>query len=265
MELKSFALTFLFIGGAYLMICALYYFQQERLLFIGASADTPPEHPRIQAVQHQVGSVALRGFRVSATHTDTELIALYFGGNAEDVAYSSWPMLSFEHTSVYLMNYRGYGNSEGSPGETELRQDALAHFDWIRERHPNAGIAIIGRSLGCAMALDLAAQRDVAGLVLISPFTSIGDVGAFHFPWLPVKPLLKHPFESVQDARRVKVGALIIAAENDEVIPRKFTDALREELKSPSELHIIPGTNHNSLMGEDLPWQLIGDYLKSLR
>jgi fermentation-respiration switch protein FrsA (DUF1100 family) len=114
------------------------------------------------------------------------------------------------------------------------------------------------------MALHVAARRDIDGIVLISPFTSLRDVGAFHLPWLPVRPLLRHPFDAVPDAHRIGVDVLVIAGENDSVVPRRFTDALVRELSSRAEVHIIPGTGHNDLMATARSWGLIRKYLLDL-
>jgi pimeloyl-ACP methyl ester carboxylesterase len=260
--MKSLALVCLITAGAYVAACALYYLQQDRLLFIGAGPVTPPSDPRIQPVEHVVNGLQLRGVRVLAQGGDTVL--LYFGGNAEPVVYNAPPMLRLETVTAYLIDYRGYGDSDGSPSERALREDALAHFDWIRMQHPQSRIVLVGRSLGSAMALHVAAHRDIDGIVLISPFTSLRDVAAFHLPWLPVRPLLRHPFDSVPDAHRIGGDVLVIAGENDSVIPRRFTDALVRELPSGAEVHIIPGTGHNDLMATGRSWGLIRSYLLDL-
>ena len=173
-------------------------------------------------------------------------------------------MLRLSLATAYLIDYRGYGESEGSPDERALRDDALAHFDWVQAQHPGSRMVLVGRSLGSALALHVAARREVDGIILISPFTSIRDVAAYHLPLLPVRPLLKHPFETVSDARRIEVDVLVIAADEDSVIPRQFTDAFVRELPNHTDAHIIPGTDHNDLMARALPWELVRDYLVHL-
>jgi len=247
---------------AFVGSCALYYFQQDRLLFIGAGSVTPPAHPRIQPVEHVVGGLHLRGVRVLASEGNTVL--LYFGGNAEPVVYNAWPMLELASVTAYLIDYRGYGDSEGSASEGALRDDALAHFDWVRAQHPGSRFVLVGRSMGCAMALHVAARRDVDGLVLISPFTSLRDVARLHLPWLPVGPLMKHPFDTLADARRIDVEALVIAAENDSVIPRRFTDEFVRTLPRRADVRIVAGADHNDLMATALPWDWIRAYLREL-
>ena len=260
--MKFLAMVCLIFASAYVAGCVIYYLQQDRLLFIGAGSVTPPSDPRIQPVENVVNGLHLRGVRVLAQEGNTVL--LYFGGNAEPVVYNALPMLQLTSVTAYLIDYRGYGDSDGSPSEHALRDDALAHFDWIRMQHPQSKIVLCGRSLGSAMALHVARRRDIDGIILISPFTSIGDVAAFHLPWLPVGPLLKHPFDTVPDAHHIDVDVLVIAAENDLVIPRRVTDALIRELPARTEAHVIPGTGHNDLMATAQSWALVRNYLRGL-
>ena len=261
--MKSLAVFCLVAAGAYLALCALYYLGQDRLLFIGARSVPLPPDPRVEPIEHVVAGYHLRGVRVRAKEGDTVL--LYFGGNAEPAVANAWPMLRLASVTAYLIDYRGSGYSDGSPSEGGLRSDALARFDWVRDQHPKSRIVLLGRSLGTAVALHVAARREIDGLVLISPFTSLRDVAAFHFPWLPVRPLMKHPFETLEDARRIETDVLVIAAENDSVIPRRFTQALLGELSSRTEAHVIPGTDHNNLMATAAEWALVRDHLRGLR
>ena len=145
--MRSLAVFFLISAGAYVAICALFYLQQDRLLFIGARPVTPPSDPRVQEIEHVVGGVRLRGVRVLAEEDDP-VVLLYFGGNAEPAVANAASMLTLGSVTAYLIDYRGYGDSAGSPSETALRSDALAHFDWVRGQHPKSRVAILGRSLG---------------------------------------------------------------------------------------------------------------------
>jgi len=261
--MKSIAMFFVISAGAYLAICALFYLQQDRLLFIGARPVTPPSDPRVHSIEHFVGGVSLRGVRVRAQE-DEDAVLVYFGGNAEPVVANVWSMLALASVTAYLIDYRGYGDSGGLPSEGALRDDALARFDWVRDQHPKSRIAIVGRSLGTAMALHVAARREVDGLILISPFTSLREVAAFHYPWLPVRSLMKNPFDTLGDARRIETDTLVIAAANDSVIPGQFTEALLRELPLGPEAHVIPGTDHNDLMATGEEWALVRDHLRGL-
>ncbi len=254
--------VFLLIGaGVYVAVCALFYLKQDRLLFIGARPVAPLADPRVQAIENVVGGLRLRGVRVRAE--EERVVLVYFGGNAEPVAANAGAMLALREVTAYLIDYRGYGDSEGTPSEGALRGDALAHFDWIRKQHPKRRIAIMGRSLGTAMALHVAARRELDGLILISPFASLRDVARFHYPWLPVRSLMRHPFETRGDAQRVGVDALILVAESDSVIPRSATEALVRELPRGPEIHVFPGRDHNDVMANAAEWALVENYLES--
>jgi pimeloyl-ACP methyl ester carboxylesterase len=183
---------------------------------------------------------------------------IYFGGNAEDVSYNIPLFLNlFPHHSLYLVNYRGYGGSTGSPGEAGLYKDAVTVFDFVRTRH--AKVSVIGRSLGSGVAVYLASVREIRKLVLVTPFDSIEAVARRHFPIFPTSFLLKDKFLSSTHAQRIKAQTLVIVAGRDEVIPRENSEALIAALPGPQTVvEFIPETDHDSVgMSER--------YLKSLR
>jgi len=260
--MRSLAFVLMIAAATYLVICGFYYLQQDRILFMGARSVAPPADPRVQPVERVVEGLHLRGVRVQAQEERTVL--LYFGGNAEPVVANAWPMLGLGSVTAYLIDYRGYGDSEGYPSEAALREDALAHVDWIRSQHPTSRIVLFGRSLGTAMALHVAARRDVAGLILVSPFTSLRDVARSHLPWLPVGPLMRNAFDTLPDLRRVGNEMLVIAAENDSVVPLRFTEAFLEERPENIESHVIPGADHNDLMVSASEWRLVSAFLDRL-
>lgn len=172
---------------------------------------------------------------------------LYFGGNAED---TSVHLPAFERAfpqhSLYLMHYRGYGGSEGSPSERFLVSDALALYDQIRIHHPQ--VTLIGRSLGSGIAVQVATQRPTERLVLVTPYDSIVDLAAAQFPAFPVRWLLLDRYESGRYAPAVRTPTLIIRAERDEIIPRASTEALfRRFPPGVAVMKVIAGAGHNDL------------------
>ncbi len=176
---------------------------------------------------------------------------LYFGGNAEDVS-ATWAELAdqFPDRSLYLMHYRGYGRSTGSPTEAALHADALTLYRHVSGlmggEHPD--IAVMGRSLGSGVAVHLAATQRVSHLLLVTPYDSIAAVAAAHFPWFPVKWLLRDRFDSAALAPRITVPTTVIIAEHDEVIPRERTDALVERfVPGVAREVVIAGASHNDV------------------
>lgn len=172
---------------------------------------------------------------------------IYFGGNAEDVSGNIPDFKNFfPGHNVYLVNYRGYGGSTGSPSEAGLYKDALALFDEIRSRYKS--ISVIGRSLGSGVATYLAALRDVDRLVLITPFDSIENVAKKALPVLPVSLLLKDKFDSVGRVAEIEAPVLVVTAEHDEVIPRRHSIALAEAFpESQVTVEVIPDAGHNTI------------------
>jgi uncharacterized protein len=172
---------------------------------------------------------------------------IYFGGNAEDVSQNMPDFTAaFPNYAIYLLHYPGYGGSSGHPSERAIVTAALALFDRIHAEHSN--VVVIGRSLGSGVAVHLASERPVARLVLVTPFDSLGDVAAEHYPFLPVRWLLRDKFESWRYAPQVTAPTRIIVAEQDEVIPRTSTDRLRTRFKGGiAAWVVVPGVGHNSI------------------
>ena len=172
---------------------------------------------------------------------------LYLGGNAEDVSLNM-PSFStaFPHHALYLPHYRGYGGSSGTPSERALFADALALFDDVHARHTK--VTVVGRSLGSAVAVYLAARRPVARLVLVTPFDSLQALAARQFRLLPVEWLLLDKFESWRYAPLVQAPTLLIAAEDDEIVPRSSTERLRSRFRGGlASFAVLSGTTHNNL------------------
>lgn len=152
---------------------------------------------------------------------------LYFGGNAENVVYTAYEFKQhFDDTTVYLMQYRGYGGSEGEPSEEALYSDAELVYNNIHERHDE--LAVMGRSLGSGIAVYLAALKDIRRLMLVTPYDSIENIAAGFYPFYPVSLVLKDRYDSISKVADIKADILVLAAEFDQVIPRNSTMNLVE-------------------------------------
>jgi hypothetical protein len=144
------------------------------------------------------------------------------------------------------MNYRGYGGSTGKPSETAIIADALALFDRVHLDHPR--IIVIGRSLGSGVAIQIASERPVERLVLVTPYDSLLTIAAGQFGFFPLRWLMLDKFESWRYAPKIKIPTLLIAAQNDEVIPYASTKSLYDRfLPSVASMKQLPGVGHNSI------------------
>lgn len=189
---------------------------------------------------------------------------LYFGGNAEDVAGNVEQFaVAFPDCSLYLVNYRGYGGSSGRPAEARLVADALAVFDHVgRER---SEIAVIGRSLGSGVAVQLASARPVERLVLVTPFDSLVNVAREYFRWLPVGLLMRERYESARRAPQVSARVLVVIADEDEIIRRERSYALAAAFApAQARVVVVPGVGHNTLDLSPEYLQMVAAFLSEL-
>lgn len=171
----------------------------------------------------------------------------YFGGNAEEVSLNIENFLAHVPANVVLVNYRGFGHSNGRPTEARLKRDSLEVFDTLVDKYNPSACLAWGRSLGSSIACYLAAQRQLDGLILTCPFDSIAAVAAGIYPAWLVKQVLTDPHRTVDFAGAIVCPALILAAEEDEVISFERTKALVQKLTCPTQLEVIPRTGHNTI------------------
>ncbi len=177
--------------GAYALLCILLFTGQRSHIYFPVPESNPAG---VRSMRLQSGDADLKIWFVQRPGPRA---IVYFGGNAEDVAYNMAGFsAAFPDHSLYLVNYRGYGGSSGEPTEAGLTSDAVSIFDQLRLRHPE--ISVIGRSLGSGIAVHLASLRDVRRLVLVTPFDSLVNVAREHFRYFPVSLLMRDRYESVR-------------------------------------------------------------------
>jgi len=190
-------------------------------------------------------------------------LALYFGGNAEEVSWMLEETANAPRVSWLLVDYRGYGLSEGAPGETALVSDALQWFDHATTL-PGVDpkrIFAFGRSLGSGVAVALAAQRPLAGLILATPYDSLAAVAKRYYWYLPVDLLLKHRFDSIALAPALRQPLLCLIAERDEVIPPAHGERLFAAWGGTKRKVVLQEAGHNSTDAHPMFWPSIREFL----
>jgi hypothetical protein len=172
---------------------------------------------------------------------------LYFGGRSEEV---SWVVRDagklFPGMTVLAVNYRGYGKSHGDPAEDLMVEDGRLLFDWLAERHhvDPKRVAVVGRSLGSGVAVQVAMERPVHSLVLITPYDSILAIAKRRFRAVPVEFVLRHRFESVKYAAALTAPTYVLRAASDDIVPHSHTDLLVAKLGKLHLDEIIPESDH---------------------
>jgi len=259
--------------GIAIGVPVLVYLLQDRLMFF----PQPMSAARRTVIAQQypaVDEVTLRaadGTRLHAWRVRTDPgspLVLYFGGNAEEV---SW-MLDVigdpragatPGVSWLLLDYRGYGASEGVPSEAALVADARLLFDRARAMDDGGTrqIFAFGRSLGSGVAVALAASRPLDGVVLVTPFDSAVAVARRYYPYLPVDWMMKHRFESDRHAPQLRIPLLCVIAERDDVIPPVHGERLFEAWGGPKRKLLLRGATHNDGDGPVL-WEEVRRFLR---
>ncbi len=147
--------------------------------------------------------------------------------------------------NVMMYDYRGYGRSEGEPNEEGIYSDGKAVFDYVKKMRMNNKIILWGTSLGGAVAVDVASNRQAAGLILESAFTSARDMARIHYPYIPVSNFLTSKLNSINKISKINIPTLIIHGEKDKIVPIELGEKLFFAANEPKEFYVIKNADHN--------------------
>ncbi len=231
-------------------IVAFMALTQSRQIFfpISALATTPAVHgmPYEDVWLDTEDGLRLHAWLIPAP--EERGVLLFFHGNAGNISHRIDSIRIFRELglSVLIVDYRGYGQSDGRPSEQGMYLDALAAWHWLREAHgvPPERIVVFGRSLGSAVAAWLAARERPAAVILESAFTSAPDLGADLMPWLPVRWVLRFDFDTRAAVGRFSSPVLVVHSRQDEIVPFAHGEAVFAAAPEPRYLLPIQG-GHN--------------------
>jgi fermentation-respiration switch protein FrsA (DUF1100 family) len=237
--------------GLYGGFVALLYVAQRSLQYFPERRRTAPSVVGLPEAEEAVLDTA-DGERVIVWHVpprEGQPIFLYFHGNGGSLRWrvERFRALIADGSGLIALSYRGYGGSSGRPTETGLVKDAAAAYAFAVARYPAERIILWGESLGSALALALAAEKPVGGLVLEAPFTSAADVGAHHFWFVPVRLFLRDQFRSDLCAGKVTAPVLVVHGDDDTIVPVTLAERLYGLIWAPKRFVRIAGAGHNDL------------------
>jgi len=176
---------------------------------------------------------------------------LYCHGTTGNIAHQIdvFRHLRLLKTNGFAFDYRGYGRSEGEPSEEGLYRDVRAAYDYLTGEldQPAQSIVLFGHSLGGAVAIDCAIDRQVAGLIVESTFTHLKDATRSSYPSLPMHLLVRRQFHSLEKVRRLTVPTLFIHGGSDATLPLEHTQRLFREAPQPKQLYVVPRAGHNDV------------------
>ncbi|MDP2808163.1 MAG: hypothetical protein Q8O74_08540, partial [bacterium] len=274
--MKSLLVSIVHILGA-LVICALVflvalYLYQDKMIFY-------PQKISLDKIEYisklaNVEGITIRtkdgfdikGWYIGNNSADRSKILLYFGGNAEEVSYMIPEVTEFKNCSIVLMNYRGYGQSQGKPNENNLCGDALVIYDYFigRPENKDSKIIIMGRSIGTGVAVFLAKNRRCNGVVLVSPYNDFKSLAQYHFPYLPVGPVIKYKFNSGERVPSIKSPLMIMLGTGDKTIPPEQSRLLAQKWGGRVTIKEFEGADHNNLSTYREYWKFINDFIGTI-
>lgn len=257
---------------AYCGYLTLLYVGQDGMVFPGRVANPA----RVEEIRHYyprlepfavtaADGATLRGYYLPRERDGRlQPAVLYFSGNAEEqTGFFLWSPNELRAYTVAGVDYRGYGASDGKPSEAAVKADALAVYDALLEKlGPDGRIVVMGRSLGSGVAAFVAANRPVAGVILVTPYDSLAAVGQAAHRFAPVRLLMKHPFDVAPDAARITAPALFLVAGDDHLIPPARAEALAGLWPGPKTYEVIAAATHNNILDSPRYWQIIREFLK---
>ncbi|MDH3316937.1 MAG: alpha/beta hydrolase [Gammaproteobacteria bacterium] len=246
-------------AAVYAGLCLAVYIFQARLVFLPsrAIAATPA---RVGLDYEDVWLEASDGVRIHGwyiPHRQPRGTLLFFHGNAGNIGDRLESIAIFHrlNLNVLIIDYHGYGKSEGSPGEAESYKDAEAAWRHLVEARsiPPENIVLFGRSLGGCVAAWLAARVGPAGLILESTFTSVPDMAAKVYPFLPVRLLARIRLDALASLANVRAPILVIHSAGDEIIPPAHGRALFDSAPEPKQfLQLRGGHNDGFLVSREI-------------
>jgi uncharacterized protein len=236
----------------YLGALAVLFFAQRSLVFpIPTTARTTPAAAGFPEADEHVLTTA-DGERVIVWYAAAKPghhVVLYFPGNGDTVAGNAWrfSQIAAGGTGLVALSYRGYAGSSGKPSEEGLLKDAAAAFAFLSARYEPKRIVLWGFSLGTGVAVALAAEHEIGGLILEAPYTSIADIAAAAFPYLPVRYFVRDRFGSDQRIAKVAAPLLVMHGGRDATIPIGYGQRLFALAHEPKQFVRFDEGGHDDL------------------
>lgn len=251
LALRLHLLRAFFLGGSITLIAACGI--ENRMIFHPtASIESTPRQAGLEF--EDVFFTARDGVRLNGwfvPHPEARSTLIWFHGNAGNISHrveNIRLLHDLVQVNIFIFDYRGFGRSEGRPSEEGTYLDGEAALDLVRKKIGNDAarkMILFGRSLGAAVAAEMATRFDSQGLILESPFISIAEMARVMLPFLPIGPFLKTRYDIREKIKNIKVPLLVLHGDRDEIVPLEHGRVIFEAAPQPKSFFVIAGAAHN--------------------
>ena len=236
-----------------ILLAVMWAFQRS-LIYFPSQGPVPQAHEVFDGARDVTletsDGLHLGAWFVPARASTNGITVLVANGNSGDRSMRA-PLaqsLADEGFGVLLFDYRGFGGNPGQPSEEGLARDARAAYGFLIEQGIRAErLLFYGESLGAAVVSELATEHRPAGIVLRSPFTDLAAVGQVHYPYLPVRALLRDRYPVVDHIRRVNVLMTVIYGTRDSIVPPEQSRAVAQAAGEGTTVVEVEGAGHNDV------------------
>ncbi|SNS72134.1 hypothetical protein SAMN05446037_101872 [Anaerovirgula multivorans] len=255
--------------GVYIFLLLFTHFFLERIILWPRKLSQ--EVPSLSIQQGCIENIELkmkdgtiiRGWFIKKIKSEKMNLLIYFGANAEELSSVISKMANIDEWSVALINYRGYGMSEGSATETTLYSDSEEIYDYFinREDINKSNIVVMGRSIGTGVATYLAEKRKISAVILVSPYDNLPNLVQNKCLIVPANLILPHKYDSIGRAPSIEQPLLILTGSEDGLIPIGHSKRLKEAWGGKVFYEELFGESHNSIDDVEEYWNKIEKFL----
>ncbi|MFQ5610482.1 MAG: alpha/beta hydrolase [Woeseiaceae bacterium] len=248
----TFAKLLFSLVAVYAVFVVLIFLGQRQLMYFPFKERIAPDQIGLSGVDEIVLELGNdeQSFSWYGPALDGQPTILFFHGNAGSVGYRADRFVDFMASGygLFMLGYPGYGGSDGRPTEAAFTRASRTAYDYLLARGVAPGdIVIYGESIGSGVAVQLAANVDARALILEAPMSSAAEVAAIHYPYLPVKALIRDSWSSIDYIERVNMPLLAIHGTNDRIIPISSGRELFDKAPGPKQFVPVEGAGHNDL------------------
>ena len=261
--LRAFLTWFTTVALGYGVLVGFLYLRQDRMVYLPGHAQPDLARNKLDRMS-PVTLATADGLDLLAWYAEpvsaSAAVLVYLHGNGGHIGMRVDKLRPYVEAGygVLLVEYRGYGGNPGKPSESGLYLDGRAAIDFLAERGVGPGrIVLYGESLGGAVAIELAQNRDFAALVVEAPFTSLVDVGSRVYPWLPIRLLSRDRYDNLAKVARLRAPLIVVHGEADRLVPPSMGRAVLAASVGPAHGIFVAGASHDDLVGAGAPDQIL--------